>query len=94
MAVAGYFPLDTKDNATCFFHVPPGSPAFTSWPETVAAALHLSLDRAQKLHEIGAVYARRGGKFRRTRTFGDADWRFPPVAPVEGELIRVHLFPR
>lgn len=97
MAVASYFPLDTKDNATAFFHVSSNTPPPLSWAQAVAAALGLPLERAQKLHEVGAVYARRGGKFRRTRTFsagGVDEGRFIPAVPVEGEIVRVHLFPR
>ena len=108
LAVSGFFPVDTKDNSTAFFHVPPFPPppppgdpvtaaAAVSWPEAVAAALRLPLARAEKLHAIGAVYAKRGGKFRRTRNVvegGMDHGRFPPEAPVEGELVRVHLFPR
>lgn len=110
MAVAGFFPAEIKDNATAFFHVPPSPPQedqdqahpptpTMTWPQAVAAALGLPMDRAEKLHEVGAIYAKRGGRFRRTRNFvkgGEDFGRFPrePAAPVEGELVRVHLFPR
>lgn len=109
MAIAGYFSAETKDNATAFFHVlpsptPPPPPQeeegpTMTWPQTVAAALSIPLARAEQLHAIGAVYAKRGGRFRRTRNLveGGEDYgRFPrePPGPVEGELVRVHLFPR
>ena len=86
--VASYFPADgPKDNSTAFFHSLPGASTF---PEAIEAALQIPLDRATKLHEIGAVYVHRGGKFRRTRNLTD----FPPSGPIEKDLVRVYLYPR
>ncbi len=85
--VTSYFQDDTRDNSTAFFHAPR---EFATVPEAVAASLNISLDRALKLHEIGAVYVHRQAKFRRTLNFNLGD--FPPVA--EKDLFRVYLQPR
>lgn len=85
--IADYFPGTIKDNSTAFFHAPQ---AYATVPEALTAALHISPERAQKLHEIGAVYIYRQMKFRRSRLIED----FPPVSVEEGDLLRVYLFPR
>ena len=85
--IADYFPGTIKDNSTAFFHAPQ---AYATVPLALAAALHISPDRAVKLHEIGAVYIYRKMKFRRTRLIED----FPPASVEEGDLFRVYLFPR
>lgn len=85
--IADFFPGTIKDNSTAFFHAPQ---AYATVPEALTAALHIPLDRAVKLHEVGAVYIHRQMKFRRTRFIEN----FPPISVKEGDLFRVYLFPR
>lgn len=85
--IASFFPGTPKDNSTAFFHA---SCEFATVPEAVATALHMSHDRAAKLHEIGAVYIYRQNKFRRTHLIE----KYPPSTVLEGDLFRVYLFPR
>ena len=88
-AISSYFP-EMKDNSTFFFYAPHDYDTFQG---ALADAMpNIDLERATKLHEIGAVYIHRDKKFRRTHRLEMTHPESTKVA--KDELFRVYMYPR